>query len=126
MRCTVWIVGRGAITMAQITTDSKSIDGVVDFRYERAKRKNNPPAGLAAQGRLAEQPRERYAYNPHLPPVLRFDPTGAADRYPELLEEARRRPLTDDEVDLLAAALRKDEPRLEWAGRSEERRVGKE
>lgn len=92
---------------------------VADYRYERAKRKNNPPAGLAAQGRIAERPAERYAYNPHLPPVLRFDPTGEADRYPELLEAARQRPLTEEEIELLAGALRTQEPWLEWSGKRE-------
>jgi adenine-specific DNA-methyltransferase len=59
------------------------------------KRKNIPPAGLAAQGKVQEVPKTRYFYDPHLPPVLRFDETGAADRLPELLETAKRRPLTE-------------------------------
>jgi adenine-specific DNA-methyltransferase len=101
-------------------TSERGGDGrVADYRYDHAKRKNNPPAGLAAQGRIAEQPRERYAYNPHLPPVLRFDATGGADRLPELLEVARTRALTEDEVGLLAGALRTQEPWLEWAGKRE-------
>src|SRR3712207_5976766 len=95
-------------------------DGKVrDYRFEEAKRKNNPPAGLAAQGRIAERPAVRYAYDPHLPPVLRFDATGEADRYPELLEEARRRPLREDEIELLAEALQRQEPWLEWSGKQE-------
>ncbi len=94
-------------------------DPVADYRYDHAKRKNNPPAGLAPQGRIAERPVERYAYNPHLPPVLRFDSTGGADCLPELLETARQRKLTDDEVQTLAAALRTHEPWLEWTGKRE-------
>jgi len=90
-----------------------------DYRYARSKRKNNPPAGLAAQGRIAERPREKYSYNPHLPPALRFDPSGSPDRLPDLLTEARRRPLTADEVGLLAEALRTQEPWLEWTGKRE-------
>ena len=38
----------------------------------RAKRKNIPPAGIEAQGRVEESPKVRHHYNPHLPPVLRF------------------------------------------------------
>ena len=49
--------------------------------------------------------------------MLRFDATGKADKLPELLAEAKRRKLTDDEVRLLAEALRKHEPWLEWAGK---------
>jgi adenine-specific DNA-methyltransferase len=105
--------------MAPATTRAAGEEGVADFRYGDAKRRNNPPAGLVAQGKIAEKPVERYAYNPHLPPVLRFDGTGKADRHPALLGEARRRPLTEDEIALLAEALRTQEPWLEWAGKRE-------
>jgi adenine-specific DNA-methyltransferase len=105
--------------MANVVRGEHGNGRVADYRYDQATRKNNPPAGLAAQGRIAERPAERYAYNPHLPPVLRFDPTGEADRYPDFLEEARRRPLTAEEIDLLAGALRHQEPWLEWSGKRE-------
>ncbi|MFN8474908.1 MAG: site-specific DNA-methyltransferase [Anaerolineae bacterium] len=95
-------------------------DNVADYRYAD-KRKNIPPAGLAAQGRVSDVPPTRYAYDPHLPPVLRFDDSGAADRLPDLLDEARRRPLTDAEARLLAEALRHQQPWLEWAGKREKR-----
>jgi adenine-specific DNA-methyltransferase len=91
---------------------------VTDYRYD-ATRRNNPEAGLAAQGRVRETPKVSYAYDPHLPPALRFDPTGAADELPELLEQATRRPLTADEARLIAAAVRQREPWLEWAGKRE-------
>ncbi len=85
-----------------------------------AKRKNNPPAGLEAHGQLQEAPRIRHEYNPHLPPVLRSSPDGAgADALPELLEKALQGPLSRDEVKLLAAALCKHEPWLEWSGKRE-------
>ena len=64
---------------------------VTDYRYDD-KRTNIPPAGLAGQGRIAEVPKTRYSYDPHLPPVLRFDDSGAADRLPELLETAQQQP----------------------------------
>ena len=41
---------------------------VQDYRHDTAKRKNNPPAGIAAQGKIQETPKQEYAYNPHLPP----------------------------------------------------------
>src|SRR4051812_29430759 len=91
---------------------------VSDFRYEAA-RKNLPEAGIEAQGRIQEEPVRRYAYDPHLPPVLRFDSTGQEDRLPELLEDARQRPLTDEETKLLAEALRERQPWLEWTGKRE-------
>jgi adenine-specific DNA-methyltransferase len=108
---------------AQPTRPSQSsaaAEPVKPYRHREA-RKNNPPAGLAAQGRVREAPRIHFAYNPHLPPVLRFDPTGAPDRLPPLLEAARTRALTDEEARTLAAALRSQEPWLEWSGKRERR-----
>ena len=62
----------------------------------------------------------RYAYNPHLPPVLRSSPDPAtADRLPKLLAASRQRPLGAEEADLLADALRRHEPWLEWSGKRE-------
>lgn len=94
---------------------------VLDYRHDDAKRKNIPPAGLAAQGKVQETPKIKYAYDPHRPPVLRFDGTGQADRWPELLDTARRRPLHPDEIQLLAETLRNREPWLEWAGKREKK-----
>ena len=92
---------------------------VTDYRHN-AKRKNIPPAGMAGQGQVNDLPQTRYFYDPHLPPILRFDDTGAADDLPPLIEEATRRPLTPEEADLLAEALRTHQPWLEWAGKREQ------
>jgi adenine-specific DNA-methyltransferase len=92
---------------------------MADYRHDEAKRKNNPPAKIASEGQVPLMPKIEYEYSPRLPPVLRFDPTGAPDKLPELLEQARERKLTEDELRLLAEALRKDEPWLEWAGKRE-------
>lgn len=87
-------------------------DKITDYRYDE-KRRHIPPAGLAAQGKVRETPKVRYEYDPHLPPVLRFDASGAADRLPELLQLARQRPLTDEEARLLADSLAVREPWLD-------------
>ena len=97
------------------TTQSPEIQ---DYRHDAATRRNNPPAAIASQGRLRETPKQEYAYNPHLPPVLRFDETGETDSIPELLEKARNG-LSDDEIKLLADALKDRAPWLEWAGKQE-------
>jgi adenine-specific DNA-methyltransferase len=94
-------------------------DEVLDYRYD-AKRKNIPPAGLAARGKILAEAKVRYSYNPHLAPTLRFDATGKADGLPELLKEALQRPLSVDEAKLLADATRNREPWLEWAGKREQ------
>ena len=93
--------------------------GVEDYRHESATRTNNPPAGIASHGQVHEKPRQEYVYNPHLPPSLRFDENGTADQLPELLQKAQQGPLSADEVQILAAALRHHGPWLEWAGKQE-------
>jgi len=98
---------------------SDNLPNVGDYRHKSTKRKNIPPATLAAEGTVPVLPKIEYSYHPRLPPVLRFDATGKADKLPELLETARQRKLTDDEVRILAEALRKHEPWLEWAGKRE-------
>src|SRR5437867_1010341 len=95
-------------------------ESVADYRHA-AKRKNIPPAGLAAQGQVREAPKLQFAYDPHLPPALRFDASGASDKLPPLLEKARREKLTSDEAKELADALRQREPWLEWAGKREKK-----
>lgn len=103
--------------MARKKQDPTQVD---DYRHD-APRKNLPPAGLASQGKVQEMPRARYEYDPHLPPILRFDETGEADRLPELLEKATHEHLTREEARLLADALRTHQPWLEWAGKREAR-----
>ncbi|MGH6864695.1 MAG: site-specific DNA-methyltransferase [Methyloceanibacter sp.] len=99
---------------------ARTTDGAVTAIKHAAKRKNIPPAGLEAQGRVEEAQRIRYDYNPHLPPVLRWAPDAAStDQLPELLQTARQRPLSDAEAEVLADALRKHEPWLEWSGKRE-------
>ena len=98
------------------TTQQKEVQ---DYRHDTAKRKNNPPAGIAAQGKIRETPKQEYAYNPHLPPNLRFDPNGDADKLPELLQKAQQRALSADEAKTIADALRHHSPWLEWANKQE-------
>ena len=64
-------------------------------------------------------PKIEYSYSPRRPPVLRFDPTGKADHLPELLEKATKGPLSKDDAQILAEALRTHQPWLEWAGKRE-------
>ncbi len=94
-------------------------EAVTSIKYS-AKRKNIPPAGLEAQGIISEARRIKYEYNPHLPPLLRLSPDAAGnDKLPELLQIARKRPLSDLEASILADALKKHEPWLEWSGKRE-------
>jgi adenine-specific DNA-methyltransferase len=92
---------------------------VEDYRHAGATRPNNPPAAIAAEGRTPPAPRTSYAYSPRLDPALRADPSGRADALPPLLEKATREKLTAEEAAMLAEALRRHEPWLEWAGKRE-------
>lgn len=98
-----------------------SADGALtaDYRHTGVKRKNVPPAAMDSQGSVPKVARAHYEYSPHLAPTLRFDGTGASDKLPGLLAEAAKRPLNADELKLLAEALRRHEPWLEWAGKRE-------
>ena len=92
---------------------------VTSIQYA-AKRKNIPLAGLEAQGRVRETAKIRHEFNPHLPPELRSSPESAnTDRLPELLSKATRQALSTDEAEVLAQALRRHEPWLEWSGKRE-------
>ncbi|MBZ5606015.1 MAG: hypothetical protein LAO79_27275 [Acidobacteriia bacterium] len=103
-----------------VATES-SLDKVTDYRFPDATRKNNPPAKIAAEGHVPLIPKAEYTYSPRRPPELRFDPTGRADKLPELLATTRQRKLTEVEASTLAEALHAHEPWLEWAGKREAR-----
>ena len=92
---------------------------VKDYRHDSSKRKNNPPAGIAGQGRTPKTPKQEYAYNPHLPPILRSDPHGDVDELHELLQKAQHQVLEPEEAEKIANALKHHEPWLEWAGKQE-------
>jgi adenine-specific DNA-methyltransferase len=100
------------------------LSSVQDYRHEEAKRTNNPPAKIAAEGTVPLVPKARYHYSPRRPPELRFDPAGGPDKLPELLAAARQRALTEDEARALAEALRTQEPWLEWAEKREQHQRG--
>ena len=85
------------------------------YRHDKL-RKNNPPARIAAQGTVPPKRKMEYNYNPHLTPALRFDDSAKID---ELLEKARRGPLSDEDVKILSDALKHHAPWLEWAGKKE-------
>ncbi|MYF99677.1 site-specific DNA-methyltransferase [Candidatus Poribacteria bacterium] len=99
---------------------ARNIDKEVkDYRHDSSKRKNNPPAGMAGQGRTPETPKQEYAYNPHLSPILRSDPHGDVDKIHELLQKAQHQKLTPEETEKIAKTLKHHEPWLEWAGKQE-------
>ena len=117
------VPGVGAATAEAILQflASPAAEELVRVYKHSDTRKNIPPAGLAAHGKVTRESPQRYYYDPHLPPVLRFDDTGKEDRLPQLLANAKQEPLTEEEARLLAEALRTRQPWLEWAGKREKR-----
>jgi hypothetical protein len=59
--------------MARQEKTEKAGENVVDYRHKSVKRLNIPPAGLTARGEVVREKKVRYAYNPHLAPVLRME-----------------------------------------------------
>jgi adenine-specific DNA-methyltransferase len=98
-----------------------TLNNVTDYRFDDAKRKNIPPAKIAAEGTVPLLPKIQYEYSPRLAPVLRFDSTGTSDKLPDLLQQALRRALTKDEAKTVGDALRRQEPWLEWANKREKK-----
>lgn len=109
--------------MAKRKNGSQGDLNVGDYRHSGAKRKNNPPAKIASEGNVPSVPKTEYYYSPRRPPALQFDPDGKPDHLSELLATASERKLADDEIKLLAEALRTQEPWLEWAGKREKRKL---
>ena len=85
-----------------------------------AKRKNNPPAQISGEGNVPKIEKAKYAYSPHLDPVLRFDSTGKSDVIEELLANAKERPLSSTELETLRLATSQHQPWLEWTEKQEE------
>lgn len=115
-------------------SQSSPAEPTADYRHKTAKRKNNPPAKIAAEGTVPAIPKARYAYSPHLTPILRFDPTADADRasakVAALIEKASKPakdgggPLSAEDRAVLAEALANREPWLEWATKREQHQRG--
>jgi adenine-specific DNA-methyltransferase len=81
---------------------------------------------MAGEGEVPKAKRVKYAYSPHLDPVLRFDPTGRADKVAAVVEKAcRGEPLDAAEQEILRAVGKNwEQPWLEWANKQEEHAGG--
>ena len=81
---------------------------------------------MAGEGEVPRKGRVRYAYSPHLDPVLRFDPTGRADKVAAVVEKACRGERLDagDQEILRAVGKNWEQPWLEWANKQEEHARG--
>ena len=89
---------------------------VLSYRHPD-RRKNNPEVGLVSEASDPQQPKQAWAYNPHLDPVLNFD--SARAELENLIDDA----LASGDADAARAALqeikRRGAPYLQWAGKAE-------
>ena len=89
---------------------------VLSYRHPD-RRKNNPEVGLVNEASDPQQPKQAWAYNPHLDPVLNFD--SARGELENLIDDA----LASGDADAARAALqeikRRGAPYLQWAGKAE-------
>lgn len=96
----------------------KAVDGAKVIAYQHnQKRKNNPDVGVVTPDNDPEQPRTRWAYDPHIDPALQFD-SGRA-QVEALIDAALA---SGDEARMRAALeqlKRQAEPYLNWAGKAE-------
>jgi adenine-specific DNA-methyltransferase len=119
--------GRGSKrTKAADTAAAEGLSMTADYRHDSAKRKNLPGAAMAGEGEVPRKGRVRYAYSPHLDPVLRFDPTGRADKVAQIVEKACRGERLDAAEQEILRAVGKnwEQPWLEWANKQEEHARG--
>jgi adenine-specific DNA-methyltransferase len=89
---------------------------VLSYRHND-RRKNNPEVGLVSEASDPQQPKQTWAYNPHLDPVLNFD--SARAELETLIDDA----LASGDAKAAVAALeeikRRGAPYLQWAGKAE-------
>jgi adenine-specific DNA-methyltransferase len=121
--------GKGQSAKGNAAARVAAIDGLPptsDYRHESVTRKNLPGAAMAGEGEVPRKGRVRYAYSPHLDPVLRFDPTGRADKVAQIVEKACRGERLDaGEQEILRAVGKNwEQPWLEWANKQEEHARG--
>ena len=54
------------------------------YKHKDAKRKNIPPSKIAAEGIIPQVKKVKYAYSPHLSPLIRFDSEANAEKVSEI------------------------------------------
>ena len=113
-------------TRGKATTSAEGLPPTADYRHEGTTRKNLPGAAMAGEGEVPKAKRVKYAYSPHLDPVLRFDPTGRADKVAAIVEKACRGERLDAAEQEILRAVGKnwEQPWLEWANKQEEHARG--
>ena len=89
---------------------------VISYRHDD-KRKNNPQVGMVDTTSDGVEEKKRWAYDPHIDPILNFDTARAGIE--NLIDEA----LASNDPDIMRGALeqlkRMQTPYLNWTGKAE-------
>ena len=97
---------------------SKGGGATKDYRHTN-KRKNIPPAKIAAKGCISPAAKVSYSFNHRQDPKLQYDSTGKSDLLKGIVKKALKGPINEEEASLLDKALLGTEPWLEWASKLE-------
>jgi adenine-specific DNA-methyltransferase len=95
---------------------SSSETQVLSYRHPD-KRVNNPEVGMVHPENDPDQPKTKWAYDPHIDPSLQFD--SERSRIESLIDDALGSGDPDIMRDALAELKRLQEPYLNWTGKAE-------
>ena len=90
-------------------------DSIADYRHDET-RTALPYAALSDRTRVKEAKKKEWEYDPHLPPVLRWDEKATAER---ILQKAAHSALDAEELNNLSRLLEQQQPWLEWTSKRE-------
>ena len=89
---------------------------IVSYRHDQ-RRKNNPEVGMVSPDTDPDQPKTRWAYDPHIDPALEFD-VGRGE-IEILIDEALASGDPEQMRQALEELKRRSAPYLNWAGKAE-------
>jgi adenine-specific DNA-methyltransferase len=93
-------------------------DGTQVLSYRHLdKRVNNPEVGMVHPENDPEQPKTKWAYDPHIDPALQFD--SSRSRVERLIDDALASDDKERIHDTLKELKKLQEPYLNWAGKAE-------
>ncbi len=98
--------------------DNEGDAAILSYRHDQ-RRVNNPEVGMVSPESDPDDPKTKYAYDPHLDPALQFDSSANRARIETLIDDA----LASKDEKVMRAALeelrRLQAPYLQWTGKAE-------
>ncbi|MBK8226537.1 MAG: site-specific DNA-methyltransferase [Flavobacteriales bacterium] len=98
--------------------DNEGDAAILSYRHDQ-RRVNNPEVGMVSPESDPDDPKTKYAYDPHLDPALQFDSSANRARIETIIDDA----LASKDEKVMRAALeelrRLQAPYLQWTGKAE-------